>query len=153
MRLVIRPFALAIVTAFAATAVCAADVKVGNLSIDDAWAKSGQPGPVPSAAFMEIKNTGAADKLISAHCDCAKATELHGVKMIDGAMKMYKVEAMDIPADGKLALKSGSYHIMLIGLTRPLVAGETLPIQLKFEKAGETTVQAKIKDKAMYMGH
>lgn len=148
-----RRFALAATAFLTATAVYAADAKIGSLSIDDAWAKSGQPGPVPSAAFMEIKNQGAADKLVSAHCDCAKATELHDVKMIDGTMKMYKVDAMEIPADGKLTLKSGSYHIMLIGLTRPLVAGETLPIKLKFEKAGEVTVQAKIKDKAMYTGH
>jgi len=63
------------------------------------------------------------------------------------------VDAMDIPADGELKLKSGSYHIMLIGLTRPLVSGETVPLKLKFEKAGEVTVDAKIKDKAAYMGH
>ena len=148
-----RRFTLATAAFFVAAAVYAADAKVGNLSIDDVWAKSGQVGPVPSAAFMEIKNKGTADKLISAHCDCAKSTELHNVKMIDGAMKMYKVDAMDIPADVELKLKSGSYHIMLIGLTRPLVAGETVPLKLKFEKAGEVTVDAKIKDKAAYMGH
>lgn len=148
-----RRFTLATAAFFVAAAVYAADAKVGNLSIDDVWAKSGQVGPVPSAAFMEIKNKGMADKLISAHCDCAKSTELHNVKMIDGAMKMYKVDAMDIPADGELKLKSGSYHIMLIGLTRPLVSGETIPLKLKFEKAGEVTVDAKIKDKAAYMGH
>ena len=148
-----RRFTLATAAFFVAAAVYAADAKIGNLSIDDVWAKSGQVGPVPSAAFMEIKNKGTADKLMSAHCDCAKSTELHNVKMIDGAMKMYKVDAMDIPADAELKLKSGSYHIMLIGLTRPLVAGETIPLKLKFEKAGEVTVDAKIKDKAAYMGH
>ena len=148
-----RSFALATAIFCAATAVYAADTKVGNLIIDDVWAKAGQPGPVPSAAFMEIKNKGAADKLVSANCDCAKATELHHVKMINEKMEMYKVDSMDIPANGKLELKSGSYHIMLIGLNRPLVAGEMLPIKLKFEKAGEVTVNAKIKDKALYMGH
>ncbi len=148
-----RRFTLATAAFFVAAAVYAADAKIGNLSIDDVWAKYGQVGPVPSAAFMEIKNKGTAVKVMSAHCDCAKSTELHNVKMIDGAMKMYKVDAMDIPADGELKLKSGSYHIMLIGLTRPLVSGETIPLKLKFEKAGEVTVDAKIKDKAAYMGH
>jgi copper(I)-binding protein len=42
---------------------------------------------------------------------------------------------------------------MLIGLTRPLVAGETVPLKLKFEKAGEVTVNAKIKDKGAHAGH
>ncbi len=136
----------------AAASVYAADAKVGNLSIDDVWARTGQPGQV-SAAYFEVKNKGAADKIVSANCDCAKATELHNVKMIDGAMKMYQVQAMDIPADGELKLKPGSYHIMLIGLNRPLVAGETLPIKVKFEKAGEATLQAKVKDKAAPADH
>ena len=102
---------------------------------------------------MEIKNKGAADKIVAAHCDCAKATELHDMKMGDGKMLMVQVPSMDIPAKGELKLKPGSYHIMLIGLNRPLVAGETLPIKVKFEKAGEVTVQAKVKDKAAHMGH
>ena len=147
-----RRFAIATAAFCAAASVYAADAKVGNLSIDDVWARTGQPGQV-SAAYFEVKNKGAADKIVSANCDCAKSTELHNVKMIDGAMKMYQVQAMDIPADGELKLKPGSYHIMLIGLNRALVAGETLPIKVKFEKAGEVTLQAKVKDKGAHAGH
>ena len=147
-----RSFALATAIFCAATVAYAADAKVGNLKIDDIWARTGQPGQV-SAAYMEIKNKGDADKIVSANCDCAKATELHDVKMVDGTMKMVPVPAMDIPANGELKLKPGSYHIMLIGLNRPLVAGEMLPIKVKFEKAGEVTVQAKVKDKGLPAGH
>ena len=60
---------------------------------------------------------------------------------------------MEIPANGELKLKPGGYHIMLINLNRPLMAGETLPIKLKFEKAGEVTVNAKIKDSGITTGH
>lgn len=145
-------FAIAATAFFAATAVYAADAKVGSIKIDDAWARTGQPGQV-SAAYMEIENKGDADKLVSANCDCAKATELHDVKMVDGTMKMVQAQAMDVPAKGDLKLKPGSYHIMLIGLNRPLLAGEKLPIKLKFEKAGEVTVEAKVKDKGLPAGH
>ena len=147
-----RRFAIATAALCAAASVYAADAKVGNLSIDDVWARSGQPGQV-SAAFMEIKNKGAADKIVSANCDCAKATELHTMTMADGKMIMAQVPTMEVPANGELKLKPGGYHIMLIGLNRPLVSGETLPIKVKFEKAGEVTLQAKIKDKAAHMGH
>lgn len=147
-----RRFALATTAFLAATAVYAADAKIGSISIDDVWARTGQPGQV-SAAYMDVKNKGAADKIVSANCDCAKATELHDVKMVDGAMKMVPVTGMDVPANGELKLKPGAYHIMLIGLNLPLVAGETLPIKIKFEKAGEVTVQAKVKDKAAHMAH
>lgn len=147
-----RRFVLSTVALCIAASVSAADVKVGNLSIDDVWARTGQPGQV-SAAFMDVKNKGAADKIVSAHCDCAKATELHDMKMADGKMLMMQVPAMDVPANGELKLKPGGYHIMLIGLNRPLAAGETLPIKLKFEKAGELTVHAQVKDRAIHMGH
>jgi copper(I)-binding protein len=147
-----RRFVLSTVALCAAASVSAADVKVGNLSIDDVWARTGQAGQV-SAAYFEVKNKGAADKIVSANCDCAKATELHDMKMADGKMLMMQVPAMDVPANGELKLKPGSYHIMLIGLNRPLVAGETLPIKVKFEKAGEVTLQAKVKDKAAHAGH
>lgn len=147
-----RRFAIATALFCAAASIYAADAKVGNLSIDDAWARTGQPGQV-SAAYFEVKNKGAADKIVSANCDCAKATELHDVKMVDGAMKMVPVSGMEVPANGELKLKPGSYHIMLIGLNRPLTAGETLPIKVKFEKAGEVTLNAKVKDKAAPVGH
>lgn len=147
-----RRFAITTAALCAAASVYAADAKVGNLSIDDVWARSGQPGQV-SAAFMEIKNKGAADKIVSAHCDCAKATELHTMTMADGKMIMAQVPTMEVPANGELKLKPGGYHIMLIGLNRPLVSGETLPIKVKFEKAGDVTLQAKIKDKAAHKGH
>ena len=148
----IRRFAIATAAFCAAASVYAADAKIGSISIDDVWARTGQPGQV-SAAYMEIKNKGGADKLVAANCDCAKATELHDVKMIDGAMKMVPVASMDVPANGEVKLKPGAYHIMLIGLNRPLVAGEKLSIKLKFEKAGEVTVEAKIKDKGLPAGH
>ena len=39
-----------------------------------------------------------------------------------------------------MALKPGSYHVMLIGLKKPLTAGETFPLTLTFEKAGNISV-------------
>lgn len=145
-------FAIATAAFCAAASVYAADAKVGNISIDDAWVRTGQPGQV-SAAYFEVKNKGAADKIVSANCDCAKATELHDVKMVDGAMKMVPAGSIDVPANGEVKLKPGSYHVMLIDLNRPLVAGETLPIKVKFEKAGEVTLNAKVKDKGAPAGH
>lgn len=144
-----RRFAVAAAFFCAAATVNAADAKIGAIKIDDVWVRSGQAGQM-TAAFMEIKNKGSADKLVSASSDAAKVTELHASNTTNGVMSMRKVDAMDIPADGELKLKSGGYHIMLIGLTRSLTAGENLPIKLKFEKAGEVTVDAKVKGG---MGH
>ena len=57
-----RSFALATAVLCVASSAYAADAKIGNLKIDDVWARTGQPGQV-SAAYMEIKNKGDADKI------------------------------------------------------------------------------------------
>lgn len=59
------------------------------------------------------------------------------------AMKgMKEVAKIDIPAGGSVQLKPGGYHIMLMELAKPIAAGDTVPVTLTFEKAGEVTVDA-----------
>ena len=39
-----------------------------------------------------------------------------------------------------MTLKPGSYHVMLMGLKKPLVAGQSIPLTLTFAKAGNISV-------------
>jgi copper(I)-binding protein len=53
-------------------------------------------------------------------------------------MKMRALERLEIKAGEKVEMKSGQgYHIMLIGLKKPLKAGDSFPMQLSFRKAGK----------------
>jgi len=104
-------------------------------------------GPATSAAYMVIKNSGSEpDALMSAKSDVAKAVELHNVKMDNDVMTMFQVPQIAIPANGQVELKSGSYHIMLIGLTQDLKAGDKVTLTLSFEKNGSMTVEAEVRD-------
>jgi|688.fasta_scaffold347878_3 hypothetical protein len=105
-------------------------------------------GGAMGAMYMTIRNpTGSPDRLIKAQSDVANVVELHNVAMKDGVMSMYPVEAIEVPANGEAVLKPGSFHVMLIGLTRDLVAGETMSVTLTFEQAGDVTVQAPIRER------
>ena len=73
------------------------------------------------------------------------APEATSLVPADGSMGMRPVARLEIPAGGSVALQSGSYHIMLIGLTKPLAAGETVELTLLFEKAGAITVRAEVR--------
>ncbi len=42
-------------------------------------------------------------------------------------------------------LRPGGLHVMLIDLTAPLQPGQTIPLTLRFEKAGEVTVQVAVR--------
>ena len=61
-------------------------------------------------------------------------------------MRMQAVQGgIEVPAGGQVELKPGGYHVMLIGLTRDLTDGEKFPLTLQFEKGGEVTVEAEVR--------
>lgn len=105
------------------------------------------PAGGTSAAYMVLVNRGGAgDRLVSASTDVAEVVELHESKMVDNVMKMEPVAGgIPVPANGQVELKPGGLHVMLIGLKRDLAAGETVRLTLKFERAGEVTVDAPVR--------
>lgn len=98
------------------------------------------------AAYLEITNNGDEDdRLVSITTDAAGVVEVHEVKMQDSVMQMTPLhDGLPIPAGDTVALEPGGYHIMLIGLTESLIAGEDYEITLTFEKAGDVTVTVPI---------
>lgn len=105
-------------------------------------------GGAMGAMYMTIRNPGnRPDRLIKAQSDVSQVVELHNMAMKDGVMSMYPVEAIEIPANGEAVLKPGGFHVMLIGLNRDLLAGETMTVTLTFEQAGEITLQAPIRER------
>ncbi|HQV56683.1 MAG TPA: copper chaperone PCu(A)C [Ilumatobacteraceae bacterium] len=61
---------------------------------------------------------------------------------------MRKIDSLDIPAGTAVELKPGGYHVMLIGLVKPLVAGSNVELTLTFEKAGDVKVTVPVRDDA-----
>ncbi len=130
------------------------DYKTDTITIDHPWARPSL-GRVPnSAAYATIMNTGAKDdRLVSAATDAAEKVELHTHINDNGIMRMREVDGgIVVPAGETVKLAPGGLHIMLIGLTRKLNAGETLPMTLTFEKAGTMDVVAIIEMGGPKMG-
>ena len=115
----------------------------------DYWARAAMAGG-NSAAYMLLHNHGTeADALIGASSDVADAVEIHLSQMnADGTMEMIQQEKIDLPADGEVELKPGSYHVMFIGLKKDLAVGDEFTLTLTFEKAGEVTITVPVKDAA-----
>jgi copper(I)-binding protein len=65
-----------------------------------------------------------------------------------GEMVMQEVESIVINAGSTVELKSGSYHIMLIDIVKPLELGAKFDVTLTFAKAGKVTVSAEVRDEA-----
>ena len=114
--------------------------------ITESWARAAATGG-QSAAYFTITNTStAADALLSASSSGAGMVELHETS-IDGSgvAAMHPIGSVAIPAGESVVLKPGSYHLMLMGLTRDLSVGQTIELDLVFERAGKVVVQAEIR--------
>ncbi len=127
------------------------------IRVEDAWVRAAamaadeqgemsHMGGSTSAAYMTLRNTTSeADRLLSASSDVAHSVELHTSEEVDGVMTMHPIEGVDVPAGGSAELAPGGMHVMLVGLTRDLKAGEKITFTLDFEKAGEIQVEAEVR--------
>ena len=118
----------------------------GGIRVSDAWVLNPPIADQPGAAYLVIQNNGAADKLLSVTSDLAQTIELHESMESGGMMQMSPVPNIPIPANGKVELRPGGFHIMLIGLTRPLKVGDKVQFALNFEKAGKIPVTADVRE-------
>ncbi|MEF3275130.1 MAG: copper chaperone PCu(A)C [Chloroflexus sp.] len=98
-----------------------------------------------SAAYMVLVNNGAADAIVKAESDVAKSVELHNVIMENNVMQMRQVEAIEVPANGQVELKPGSFHVMLIGLNRDLKEGDEVLIKLTTRSGKTIEVKAPVR--------
>ncbi|MEM7295685.1 MAG: copper chaperone PCu(A)C [Pseudomonadota bacterium] len=113
-----------------------------GLVIMDPYARASSPNAKAGAAFMQIMNHGAADRLIAVSSDVAQRVELH-THLIEGdVMRMVHVEeGFEIGAGETLSLERGGKHVMLMGLTRQLAHGDVVKVLLTFETAGYLVVE------------
>ncbi|MES0826052.1 copper chaperone PCu(A)C [Ruegeria sp. SCP11] len=134
-------------TTLAAVTLATSAMAQDTITVDDAYARSSGKTAKAGAAFMMIQNTGDADdRLIGVESDAAARVELHTHLVDDnGVAKMVHVEdGFVIPAGEAHMLKRGGDHVMFMGLTAPFEQGETVPVTLIFEKAGEVEVEVPV---------
>jgi copper(I)-binding protein len=105
------------------------------------------PQPIPSAksaaGYMGIYNDGdTADRLIGVETGIAQSSMLHTTEhSADGVARMIHVEGLDIPAGETIVLEPDGMHVMLMGLTGPMLEGDMVPATLIFEHAGRVEME------------
>ena len=122
----------------------AQEVKVGSIRVENAYTRATVPGQQVAGGFMKIENKGAADQLISASSPVSGDVQLHEMTMDGNVMKMRQVKEVVVPAGATVELKPGGLHLMFMNIKAPLTAGDTVPVKLKFAKAGEVEVKMSV---------
>lgn len=116
--------------------------------VEAAWARPTVAGQSAGGGYLKIVGGAAADRLLSGSAPVAKNVELHTMEMDGSVMRMRPVDAVAVPAGQTVELKPGGLHVMFMGLAQPLKDGSSFPLTLRFEKAGNVTVQVKVAPQA-----
>lgn len=136
------------------TPAAAHEYTFGELTITHPWARATAGTVKTGAVFMTIDNHGAeADRLLSVSTSSATTAELH-THMMDsnGVMKMRQVDGVELAPGSETKLAPGGLHVMLMGLAAPLLEDSVFPMTLRFERAGEITVDIVVESVAAMGG-
>ena len=141
---------------FAVLAVLiAGPVSAAEIMVMDAYARVGRPGAPTGAVSMMLHNMGAEeDRLIGAKSTVARAAQIHSTEVKDDIVSMRHIEDGVLLGAGQVhEFGRGGDHVMLMGLTEKLEDGDTVPVTLIFEKAGEVTVDVTVDNARGQPGH
>ncbi len=111
-------------------------VRAGDIAVESGWLRATPPGASVGVGYVTLRNTGDVDdRLIGITGAAANRIEIHVMKDVDGVMQMRRMaDGLAVPADSIVMLAPGGYHLMLLGLKMPLVAGDQMVMKLAFEK-------------------
>lgn len=137
--------ATALALACAAAPLAAQTAAQSGIEVGQPWTRATAAGQGVGGGYLSLHNPGkSSDRLLGASSPAAERVELHRMAMEGDVMRMRPVESIDLPPGGRVELKPGGLHLMLMGLKQPLEAGKTVPLTLRFEKAGEVPVRLQV---------
>jgi len=105
---------------------------LGPVEIGHPWARPTDARLAAAYCVLAIKGD-AADKLSSAETPVAQKVELRSAAG-------EAVSAIEIDPKRPIALRPGKSYLALVGLKQPLKLGDSFPLTLHFDVAGEITV-------------
>jgi periplasmic copper chaperone A len=119
----------AAVAAFVATAVPLAAHAAPQVSA--AWSRPAVQGAT-GVGYMTLSNAGPADALVAVQTPLSKSVMIHQSSVAGGMASMKMVDRVALPTGGRVTFGPGGYHLMFMGLVKPLKVGEALPATLVF---------------------
>jgi Uncharacterized protein conserved in bacteria len=135
----------ALLTLSAAPVLACETFTLGDLNIEHAWSRATIGADRPGVFYVEITNNGSTDDaLIGIATPAAGMPMLHETVVTDGIASMPHAMSIPVPAGQTVELAPGGYHGMLMGLTATLAEGDSFPVTLTFQNAGEVVVNVEV---------
>jgi len=117
-----------------------------TLDVRGPWARAADSGTVTAVYLAILNHTAAPVTFASAASPLAESVTLHETMAMNGMVHMMPVDTAPAIAPGdSLVLAEGGKHLMVSGLRRGLVAGDSLPLTLTFADGRTVPVTAVVK--------
>ena len=118
-----------------------------GLMASDVQVRATAPGMMATGGYLTIQNhSDKPDRLVGVAADFATKAEIHSMVHENGVMKMRPLpEGIEIPTGGTVKLVPGGLHLMLMGLTQTLQAGQMLEVELNFASGKTLRLPAYVK--------
>ena len=117
-----------------------------ELYVEGAWAAPTPGGVDVAAGYLTLVNgTANDDALVGASSPRAASVAVHEMTMDGGVMQMRPAPRLALGAGQSIELAPNGRHLMFFGVTEPFAVGETIPVQLTFEHAGEIDVSLPVR--------
>jgi len=110
-----------------------------SIAVREAWVRTTVPGQTVASAYMEITARDAA-RLVAVRSPISPRVEIHWMQMDGDVMRMREVGTIDLPKKITVTLKPGGYHLMLLNLRKPIMAGDKITLSLIVETKGKREV-------------
>ena len=120
-----------------------------QVKVEKLWVRGTVPAQNSTGAFMTLTSDKPVS-LVAVSSPAAKIVEIHDMKIENNVMKMNAVDKIDVVPGKPTELKPGGYHVMMIGLVKPLNTGDTVRLTLEFRspdgKITKQQVKAEVRD-------
>lgn len=124
---------LALLTA--ALALGTAPFAAAEVKVVEGWARATTPGAKVAAAYLTLSNSGDEErKLLKIVSPVSDEVSIHRTSVTnEGVARMWPMAVLAVDAGETLRMDPGGLHVMFNALKTPLVAGQKVPLTLKFD--------------------
>lgn len=121
-----------------------------DLQVKDVWIQAAPPGVKVMAAYLEVKNNGKQQQTLTGVSSPAFGKiEIHRSVIHGNMAHMEHQKELPLPPGASVLLQQGGLHLMLMGVKKPLVVGDQVPMTFAFGNGAKISVSAIVRSGKM----
>lgn len=108
---------------------------LAEVKVTEGWARATTPGAQVAAAYLTLTNSGDEErKLLKIGSPVTGEITLHRTSITaQGTARMWPLAVLAVGPGETLRMEPGAVHVMFTRLKTPLVAGQKVPLTMKFD--------------------